>query len=206
MAQRTSGDEAKAAELHKVENLPESQVKYCARGHRRRKSAGEQCGVCARDTMRARAGLPPWEQRTPGDLARLRQVEEGCKSCRWCHKAKPLSDFRLDAPIELHSDSCSSCRLQRGSVLNRKKPLRVVYLTAAQRKALLDHYGRRCVVCGAQEKDLAKPLTIDHCHKTDKIRGVLCNRHNLTLGLIRDDPRELDLLRNYLSDPWSTLR
>jgi len=42
-------------------------------------------------------------------------------------------------------------------------------------------------------------LVIDHCHKTGKVRGLLCNRCNLKLGII-DDKEWLQKAKAYLED------
>lgn len=49
---------------------------------------------------------------------------------------------------------------------------------------LLTRQLNRCQICkkGITEKS----AKIDHCHKTNIVRGLLCNRCNLTLGLLED--------------------
>lgn len=42
-------------------------------------------------------------------------------------------------------------------------------------------------------------MPIDHCHKTGKIRGILCSRCNTALGGFNDDIKLLDKAINYLS-------
>lgn len=39
---------------------------------------------------------------------------------------------------------------------------------------------------------------IDHCHKTGRIRGVLCQPCNTGLGLFKDDPNNLARAKRYL--------
>lgn len=56
----------------------------------------------------------------------------------------------------------------------------------------------RCALCGQLEtsKDFrtgkARTLSVDHNHKTNKIRQLLCHRCNLGLGMFKDD---IDLLQ-----------
>lgn len=50
-----------------------------------------------------------------------------------------------------------------------------------------------CTICGDQAD-----LVVDHCHETNKFRGLLCNRCNKGLGLFRDDPDLLEFARIYL--------
>jgi hypothetical protein len=50
-----------------------------------------------------------------------------------------------------------------------------------------------CVICGSNEQ-----LVVDHDHKTNEIRGMLCNHCNRGLGHFRDDPELLEYARIYL--------
>lgn len=54
-----------------------------------------------------------------------------------------------------------------------------------------------CAICGRIMKD---KLFIDHCHKTGKIRGLLCPTCNAGLGFFRDDPNLLKNAVMYLSN------
>lgn len=52
-----------------------------------------------------------------------------------------------------------------------------------------------CYLCEGESD-----LCIDHDHKTGKIRGVLCKKHNLALGLFNDSPTLLRRAADYLED------
>ena len=43
-----------------------------------------------------------------------------------------------------------------------------------------------------------KRLAVDHCHKTGKIRGLLCSTCNLMIGNAYDNPEILRSGANYL--------
>lgn len=54
-----------------------------------------------------------------------------------------------------------------------------------------------CAICKQTEKHTdhqtkkLKKLAIDHCHNTDKIRGLLCTNCNLGIGNFKDNPEFL---------------
>lgn len=52
---------------------------------------------------------------------------------------------------------------------------------------------KECTICGSDSD-----LVVDHDHKKNKIRGMLCNRCNQGLGQFRDDPDLLEFARIYL--------
>lgn len=58
--------------------------------------------------------------------------------------------------------------------------------------------------CGACSKDLlplgrqGNATAIDHCHNSDKIRGLLCNRCNRVLGMCNEDVKVFQGLAKYL--------
>lgn len=54
-----------------------------------------------------------------------------------------------------------------------------------------------CECCGHPPKD-GKSLCIDHCHASGVFRGWLCNACNLAIGLLRDDPVNLQRAIAYL--------
>ena len=53
-----------------------------------------------------------------------------------------------------------------------------------------------CYICG--EPDVGRALSIDHNHRTGKVRGLLCSNHNRALGLLNDDPDLLLKAHAYL--------
>lgn len=50
-----------------------------------------------------------------------------------------------------------------------------------------------CEVCGNEGK-----ICYDHCHKTEKFRGWICDPCNIALGKVKDNPETLRKLANYL--------
>lgn len=62
----------------------------------------------------------------------------------------------------------------------------------------------RCAICGGQETTSNKhgdvrPLAVDHCHATGKVRALLCARCNGMLGCCSDNIDILEKAIEYLS-------
>ena len=53
----------------------------------------------------------------------------------------------------------------------------------------------KCAICGDQK---GMRLKIDHCHKSQRVRGLLCTKCNTGLGHFNDDPELLVRAKNYL--------
>lgn len=60
-----------------------------------------------------------------------------------------------------------------------------ISFTLEEYRAMNDEQREVCAICG--EKDQNRMLSIDHCHETLKVRGLLCKRCNSALGFFRDD-------------------
>jgi hypothetical protein len=115
------------------------------------------------------------------------------KHCTRCKEEKPLNSeyFPLHNKTKSGFDSwCRSCRNgykrskleQKYSAMIDEEHLRNIRKTV-----------KECVICGSKEK-----LVVDHDHKNNKIRGMLCNHCNRGLGHFRDDPMLLEFAAQYL--------
>lgn len=69
---------------------------------------------------------------------------------------------------------------------------------AAYNKLLVSQNGT-CALCSATASSLdGRKLAVDHCHATNKIRGLLCGKHNKALGLFKDNIEALTKAIDYL--------
>ena len=69
-------------------------------------------------------------------------------------------------------------------------------LTVDEFETLMKEQDGRCVICHR----ILDPPCVDHDHKTNKVRGLLCNTCNSGLGLFRDSIRNLASTIVYLED------
>lgn len=57
-------------------------------------------------------------------------------------------------------------------------------------------------MCGICKNDLSKEINqvmVDHCHETNRIRGLLCRRCNIGLGMFKDNVGVLSEAIQYLN-------
>jgi hypothetical protein len=68
-------------------------------------------------------------------------------------------------------------------------------ITLHEFRAMLKRQKYACKLCRRRLVSLAKTRTneavVDHCHKTNTVRGLLCHSCNRALGLLKDNPRLL---------------
>jgi hypothetical protein len=68
-------------------------------------------------------------------------------------------------------------------------------LSKEKYEELLVLQGGRCAIC---DEVPPKRLRVDHCHRTGKVRGLLCDLCNSGIGKLRDDPERLTRAVEYL--------
>lgn len=55
-----------------------------------------------------------------------------------------------------------------------------------------------CAICEKHQKDIKRRLCVDHCHKTGKVRGLLCGRCNTAAGLLDESTGIMKKMIEYL--------
>jgi hypothetical protein len=63
--------------------------------------------------------------------------------------------------------------------------------------SLIEKSNGVCAICGKKEN---KKLAIDHCHTTNKLRGLLCSKCNRGLGYFDDKIELLEKAIKYLKN------
>lgn len=112
-----------------------------------------------------------------------------CKKCN--------TDKRFTA-----TSSCVKCKeiyyKTKRKKNERKYSVTKYGITLDQYNEMLKAQNCVCAICEQPEKSLngkgtgLKPLAIDHCHETGKVRKLLCSRCNIGIGSLKHSP---DLLR-----------
>ena len=130
------------------------------------------------------------------------------KECLTCKQILPIGNFdRVYTDKPWYQSSCKKCRYEtlekpkRGKVFYRRRNLKEKYgLTEDSYEELLNSQNNGCKICGAKANTFDKPLSVDHCHTTGKVRGLLCNQCNTGLGMFKDNIETLQLAIEYLKE------
>ena len=142
------------------------------------------------------------------------------KICTKCHTSKSLDMFSPNARLKDGKQSCcKECyrkykatpkmkEYQRRRYNNRNEADKVTKfeyhllynygITIKQRQQIFDDQGGCCKICGRHETEFKIKLAVDHCHKTNKVRGLLCSNCNHGIGNLRDSIHLLESALRYL--------
>jgi hypothetical protein len=112
--------------------------------------------------------------------------------CKPCRAAQERERYRRDrdAILERARDDPRRKDVARWGQLLRKHGL-----TKAAYLAMVDEQGGRCAICGRDA-----PLRVDHDHRNGSIRGLLCDKCNLAIGQLGDEPARLRAAAAYLRE------
>lgn len=128
----------------------------------------------------------------------------GLKQCRTCKEVKLML-------VEFYENrgSCIECWKKVRPASNRKsyrglsksekiraKALWQYGLTSQSYDALLVAQENKCAIC---DERFEKSPNVDHDHSTGEVRGLLCTKCNVGLGMFRDSPVRLRKAAAYIN-------
>lgn len=89
---------------------------------------------------------------------------------------------------------------QQLAILRRRVALKALYsLSPNDYDMMLKNQRGRCGICKTQKFSRSgKRPCVDHCHKTNRVRGLLCHRCNMGLGMFFDSVNTLAVAIKYL--------
>lgn len=110
-------------------------------------------------------------------------------------KAQKYYYDNRDTKLEYHREWYK----QNKKLVKDSYNLKVYKLTSEKYNQILKQQKNRCAVCNIKFSKLSSKLIhIDHNHKTDKVRGLLCHKCNLALGLLCEDIKIIESLLRYM--------
>ncbi len=130
-------------------------------------------------------------------------LEAEVKFCPRCKLTLPASDFHKTsewAKRKRFAPWCKKCMRKWSREYAKSDKFRDSYfrktygITLKDYNNLLAKQNNCCAICGNQP-DL---LVVDHNHETQQIRGLLCHKCNLILGMCREDLQHFKNFIQYL--------
>lgn len=134
-----------------------------------------------------------------------KDIELQTKVCSACSERLPFNDFHpTSSRRDGRYNKCRSCTIEHQTKYNRSVGLMRRYgITQEDVDKLREEQDYRCKICGVHEDDShlgarTNGLCVDHDHITGKIRGLLCHKCNMALGLFEDSKESLKRAIDYL--------
>ena len=136
------------------------------------------------------------------------------KSCTICEQTKTLSQYYVNKQTkDGRNYRCKECenkvrmeRYNNNPDRDRWRQLKRRFnLESHEYNELLIKQEGKCAICKQPESsidtrnNICRKLAVDHCHKTGKIRGLLCMRCNLSISMFDKNPELIATTYNYLT-------
>ena len=133
----------------------------------------------------------------------------------------PFNGQRI--PIIMKTKICPNCKVEKSldgfNVAKREKCGRQSYCKVCHNKMTAEFRWKRrgvkcsnhiynqlfnkqygcCAICGIHQNDINKKLAVDHNHLTGKVRGLLCSKCNMAIGLLGVDVEGITPLKKSIN-------
>jgi Recombination endonuclease VII len=87
----------------------------------------------------------------------------------------------------------------RGIATRHAYVIQYIYgITLEEKEALFVSQGSKCGCCGSSKPDNKNGWIVEHCHITDRVRGIVCHPCNITIGHLEANPDRLNAVKKYL--------
>lgn len=125
----------------------------------------------------------------------------------WWRCGNPLGRPKATTIPECHPDrshygrgKCRECyHLEIPTAKRIDGHLKRTYgITSVDYDAMFDRQGGGCAICHDPPTWNKPRLPVDHNHRSGHVRGLLCHRCNIVLGLVKDDVLLLEAMEDYL--------
>ena len=134
----------------------------------------------------------------------------GSKTCTKCGCTKDITEFykrggkQSPNSRKNHCKECDKKRIKESHdpVAYRNAELQRRYgITHQDYEVMLAEQNNQCAICKTTEpggRHKTNYFFVDHCHKTGKVRKLLCHNCNTALGLVGDNIQTLEAMIRYL--------
>lgn len=107
-------------------------------------------------------------------------IEYKCKKCKSDYNSKFYTGNKK------HIEKSKEYNKRNKRQVRNLDLLRDFGITIEEYELMLLNQNYKCKICDKPETKRA--MSVDHCHKTGKIRGLLCMKCNCAIGFLYEDP------------------
>lgn len=127
--------------------------------------------------------------------------------CRVCHRERHVIYYTRNKEKIREMAKTPEYRAKQKAYADKPESRRVNYNRHLKRKfgITIDKYelmfcrqNGACAICGKQNLD-GKRLCVDHCHSTGRVRGLLCDVCNTTIGKIGESLDTINSMYDYIA-------
>lgn len=118
------------------------------------------------------------------DVSKFYQDDKGRRTnarCKECHKENCKKSWHSKSPIEKQASRVSA----------------MYGITPIEYRAMHERQNGMCAIC-FQKPATKRILHVDHCHKTNVVRGLLCHGCNTGIGAMKENIQTLRNAIKYL--------
>ncbi len=137
---------------------------------------------------------------------REKLLENGQSYCPGCNETKSKMEFKESKytafKVSIYCKSCSSnkgkIRYKNNKSKHRNGNLKRKFgISLDDYNTIFENQNKKCAICMKENKS-DRMYSVDHCHKTQTLRGILCEECNKGLGLFYDSIENLESAIQYL--------
>ena len=130
-------------------------------------------------------GLDPWCKSCRARVHQAWQVKNRIKVNETAREWSRKNKKKLSA-------KCKVYYANNGDKIKDYKLRKTFGITLEQYREMSRIQNHTCAICKQPEtarehRGKLRDLSVDHCHKTGRVRGLLCKEHNMMLGLANDN-------------------
>ena len=183
---------------------------YREKNNKYKSGIAYRCKLCR---MYKRAGKAyPCKVHGPRTIEQV-NLDGRCSECKrdYAKKYKKENREKYLEGKKRHRENCKEYYLKRnkidyqkkvekyGGLLSLKKVCESRKITIQDYHDMLEAQDGRCKICKQEETRVSSRtkeplrLCIDHCHSTNKVRGLLCHSCNTALGKFKDN---IDIMKS----------
>lgn len=121
-----------------------------------------------------------------------------CRRCKECRRQRVRIYYEKSKDkFSLYHMEYNKNNPEKIKLYDHRSTIKKYGLTLDEYNTILKNQNNGCAICG-NKCSSGNNLSVDHCHFSGKIRGLLCGKCNKALGLFKDDSELLIKASEYL--------